>query len=70
MLQLVAQHGQVVHRAEGRWVLKLQRQAVVEEVLAGLVEGEAGVAEGQVGMRVEDDGEEQGCFTRETNVCQ
>ena len=25
MLQIVAQHGQVLHRAEGGWVLKLQR---------------------------------------------
>ena len=49
MLQGIADHGQVVRRAEGRWVLKLQRQAVVEEVLAGLVGEEAGAAEGAGG---------------------
>lgn len=45
MLQVIAEHGQVVHRAEGGWVLELQRQALVEEILAGLVEGEAGMDE-------------------------
>ncbi len=40
-LKRIAEHGQVVYRAEGRRVLELQRQAVVEEVLAGLIEKEA-----------------------------
>ena len=52
MLQVIAEHGQEVHRAEGGRVLELQRQAVVEEVLAGLVEGEAGVAVGAGGHEV------------------
>ena len=43
MLQIIAEHGQVVYRAEGGWVLEFQRQAVVEKVLAGLVGGEGGI---------------------------
>ncbi len=49
VLQVIAEVGQVVHRAEGGWVLILQRQTVVEEVLAVLVGREGSVAEGAGG---------------------
>ncbi len=43
MLQGIAEHGQVVHRAEGRRVLRLKRQALVDQDRAGLVGGQVDV---------------------------